>query len=142
MRGRTYRSRELPLRIEVKCRWSAEAYPKSRAWKTGIPVRWVRRGVPGRSDYGCVAIATIENLLSGTISFRIVIRFGCRAQICDNRSHDVRRGGLRSRVAICLDADGNQTEGGNQTKSGDTKGESHLDKRKSLDPSQAEYHFL
>ena len=35
---------------------------------------------------------------------------------------------LRSRVTVCLYADGHQTEDGKQTECSDTEGESYLDK--------------
>jgi hypothetical protein len=98
--------------------------------------------VPGRSLYSYVAIATRNNLVSGKIRFRIVIRSGCGAQICDNRSHDVRRAALGSRVTIRLHADRHQTKDANQTKRGDAQGESQFDEGKRVDPPQAEFHFL
>jgi hypothetical protein len=49
---------------------------------------------------------------------------------------------LGSRVAIRLHADRHQTEHRNQTKGSYTEGESQLDKRKRVDPPQAENHFL
>jgi hypothetical protein len=102
----------------------------------------VRREVPGRGGFSYVAIAIVENLVSDKISFRIVIKSRCRAQIRDHRSHDVRRGALRIRVTVCLHAKRHQTEDGKQTKGRDTQGEGQLDKRKRVNPPQAEYHFL
>jgi len=52
------------------------------------------------------------------------VRARCGAQVGDHRSHDVRRSGLRRRIAIRQRGDRQHTEYGNQTKGGDTKGES------------------
>jgi len=60
---------------------------------------------------------------------RSAVRARCGAQVGDYRSHDVRRCGLRRRVAIRQSGDRQQAEYGNQTKGGDTERESYLDKR-------------
>src|SRR5205823_1588594 len=53
----------------------------------------------------------------------------CGSEIADHRSHNVRRGSLGGRVTICLNADRDYANNGDQTNAGDTKSERYLDKR-------------